>query len=228
MLCSSCGRENDGDARFCQRCGAPLTQRPGADETRKIVTVVFTDVAGSTALGDRLDPESLRRLLWRWFDVAQETLERHGGTVEKFIGDAVVAMFGVPAAREDDALRAVRAAHELATRLDSLNADVERDHGVRLSTRTGVNTGEVIVGGGAGDQRLATGDAVNVAARLEGHARAGEVVIGETTRAALGSGAQVEDLGELPVKGRTGHVRAFLLRALAPEGRERDQGLKHQ
>ena len=103
MICGSCGRANDGDARFCAGCGAPLAPRPGGAETRKVVTVVFTDVAGSTALGERLDPESLRRVMWRYFDTMQATLERHGGTVEKFIGDAVVAVFGVPSVHEDDA-----------------------------------------------------------------------------------------------------------------------------
>ena len=115
-------------------------------ETRKVVTVVFTDVAGSTALGERLDPESLRRVMWRYFDAMQATLERHGGTVEKFIGDAVVAVFGVPAVHEDDALRAVRAAFEMREALERVNENLEREYGVRIATRTGVNTGEVIVG----------------------------------------------------------------------------------
>src|SRR6187455_588471 len=132
------------------------------DEVRKVVTVVFADVAGSTALGEQLDPESLRRVMWRYFDAMQAALQRHGGTVEKFIGDAVVAVFGVPAVHEDDPLRAVRAAAEIGESLEALNVELERDHGVRISTRTGVNTGEVIAGGGARDQQLATGDAVNV------------------------------------------------------------------
>ena len=115
MVCASCGRENAADARFCEACGAPLDAGRAA-ETRKVVTVVFTDVAGSTALGERLDPESLRRVMWRYFDAMQAALERHGGTVEKFIGDAVMAVFGVPAVHEDDALRAVRAAFEMRER----------------------------------------------------------------------------------------------------------------
>ena len=110
------------------------------------MTVVFTDVAGSTALGERLDPESLRRVMWRYFDAMQAVLERHGGTVEKFIGDAVMAVFGVPAVHEDDALRAVRAAFEMRGALERLNDELEREHGVRIATRTGVNTGEVIAG----------------------------------------------------------------------------------
>ena len=167
VLCSACGRENLADARFCQACGAPITAGSDHPEERKVVTVLFTDVAGSTALGERLDPELLRRVMWRYFDAVQAVLERHGGVVEKFIGDAVMAVFGIPAVREDDALRAVRAASELGERLAVLNAELESEHGVVILTRTGINTGEVIVGGGAGDQKLATGDAVNVAARLD-------------------------------------------------------------
>ena len=110
------------------------------------MTVVFTDVAGSTALGERLDPESLRRVMWRYFDAMQPILERHGGTVEKFIGDAIVAVFGVPAVHEDDALRAVRAAGEMREALELVNESLAAEYGVRIATRTGVNTGEVIVG----------------------------------------------------------------------------------
>src|SRR3954470_11145031 len=146
MVCSSCGRENDADARFCGACGAQLDDRPAELETRKVVTVVFTDVVDSTALGERLDPESLRRVMWRYFDAMQATLERYGGTVEKFIGDAIVAVFGVPAVHEDDALRAVRAVFEMRELLDRVNEHLSRDYGVRIVTRTGVNTGEVIVG----------------------------------------------------------------------------------
>jgi class 3 adenylate cyclase len=167
MTCPNCGRENETDARFCVACGAGLALSAREAEARKVVTVLFTDVAGSTALGEQLDPELLRRVMWRYFETVQGVLERYGGTVEKFIGDAVMAVFGVPAVHEDDPLRAVRAAAEIGESLQALNAELERDHGVRISTRTGVNTGEVIVGGGSRDQKLATGDAVNVAARLE-------------------------------------------------------------
>ena len=117
MVCGACGRENAAGARFCDACGAPLTAVTPDAAARKVVTVLFTDVAGSTALGERLDPELLRRVMWRYFDTVQGVLEEHGGTVEKFIGDAVMAVFGVPSVREDDALRAVRAASELGGRL---------------------------------------------------------------------------------------------------------------
>src|SRR4051812_20709807 len=146
MVCGSCGRANNGDARFCAACGAQLDPEPTDVETRKVVTVVFTDVVDSTALGERLDPESLRRVMWRYLNEMQATLERYGGTVEKFIGDAIVAVFGVPAVHEDDALRAVRAVFEMRELLDRVNEHLSRDYGVRIVTRTGVNTGEVIVG----------------------------------------------------------------------------------
>ncbi|MGZ4390347.1 MAG: adenylate/guanylate cyclase domain-containing protein, partial [Gaiellaceae bacterium] len=133
MVCPACARENAADARFCAFCGSALAA--AEPEARKIVTILFTDVAGSTALGERLDPELLRRVMWRYFETVQAVLERHGGTVETFIGDAVMAVFGVPAVREDDALRAVRAASEFGDALRALNAELERDHGVAIATR---------------------------------------------------------------------------------------------
>jgi len=111
--CPNCGEENPGKARFCWSCGAPLPEAAPVQEVRKTVTVVFTDVTGSTAMGERLDPESLRRVMTRYFDEMQTVVERHGGTVEKFIGDAVMAVFGVPTLHEDDAMRAVRAAWDM-------------------------------------------------------------------------------------------------------------------
>ena len=110
LVCASCGVENREGARFCDSCGASLSEAAPAREVRKIVTVLFCDVTGSTALGERIDPESLRRVMSRYFETAKTVVERHGGTVEKFIGDAVMAVFGVPTVHEDDALRAVRAA----------------------------------------------------------------------------------------------------------------------
>src|SRR5512141_83225 len=115
-----------------------------AGERRKTVTLLFADVTGSTALGERLDPEALRRVMGRYFDEMAAVIERHGGTVEKFIGDAVMAVFGIPQLHEDDALRAVRAADGMRAALERLNLDLERDHGVGLAARTGVNTGEVV------------------------------------------------------------------------------------
>src|SRR5436189_3043130 len=135
---------------------------------RKTVTVLFCDVTGSTALGESLDPERLQGLLARYFERMKGIVESHGGTVEKFIGDAVMAVFGVPQVHEDDALRAVRAAVEMRDALPELG----------VQARIGVNTGEVVTGT---EERLATGDAVNVAARLEQNAGAGEVLLGPET-----------------------------------------------
>jgi len=175
--CPSCGVESRDEARFCDACGAALAAEP-AREARKTVTVLFCDVTGSTQLGEQLDPESLRRVMARYFEVAKDVIERHGGAVEKFIGDAVMAVFGVPAVHEDDALRAVRAAAELRDALGGLNAELAESYGTRLELRTGVNTGEVVTGT---EERLATGDAVNVAARLEQAAQPGEVLLGNET-----------------------------------------------
>src|SRR5215217_3343705 len=176
-VCKTCGAENRPGARFCDSCGAPLAAAPSR-EVRKTVTVFFSDVTGSTALGERVDPETLRRVMSRYFEAARAALERHGGTVEKFIGDAVMAVFGIPQAHEDDALRALRAAVELRESMHVLNAELERDHGVSLEARIGVSTGEVVAGT---EERLATGDAVNVAARLEQAAAPGEILVGEQT-----------------------------------------------
>ena len=177
LICPACGEENPPRFRLCGFCGTPLQQAAAPVEVRKTVTILFTDVAGSTALGERLDPESLREVMGRYFDVMRAAIERHGGTVEKFIGDAVMAVFGLPQAHEDDALRAVRAALDMRAGLDELNIALERDYGVTMANRTGVNTGEVVTDEGAGNQRLATGDAVNVAARLEQAAPAMETLL---------------------------------------------------
>jgi class 3 adenylate cyclase len=160
-----------------------------ASEARKTVTVVFCDVAGSTGLGEQLDAEALRRVLASWFGEASTALERHGGVVEKFIGDAVMAVFGIPQAHEDDALRALRAAFDLRARIERLNATLRPDLGVTLETRIGINTGEVVTGT---DERLVTGDAVTVAARLEQEAQPGEILIGDATYEMAREAVEVE------------------------------------
>src|SRR5919198_3318656 len=186
-------------------------------EARKVVTVLFTDVAGSTALGDRLDPELLRSVMWRYFETVQAALERHGATVEKFIGDAVMAVFGVPLVREDDALRAVRAAVEIRARLRTLNDELAAEHDVEIEIRTGVNTGEVIVGGDAPDQKLATGDAVNVAARLEQAAAPGEVLLGRATYTAVSDLVHAEAAPSVDAKGKSEPLIAYRLVGLRPD-----------
>lgn len=213
MLCGSCGRANPSEARFCQACGAALAARAADGAVRKTVSVVFIDLVGSTALGEQLDPESLRTVMARYFDTVRAALECHGATVEKYIGDAVMAVFGVPVVREDDALRAVCGAAEVRDALARLNDELDREHAVRLQVRTGINTGEVVVGGtgSAPDQRLATGDAVNVAARLQQAARPGDVYLGEQTQAAVRGAALLEALPPLPAKGKREPLRAWRL-----------------
>jgi class 3 adenylate cyclase/tetratricopeptide (TPR) repeat protein len=210
LTCNRCGRENPDSARFCSSCGAALTA-DRVREARKVVTVLFADVTGSTALGERLDPESLRRVMGRYFEEMSDVLERHGGTVEKFIGDAVMAVFGIPTLHEDDALRALRAASAMRDRLHALNEELEADFGVALEARIGVNTGEVVTGEGAGDQRLATGDAVNVAARLEQAAAPGEVLLGERTLELVRDAVAVEPVEPLSLKGKSDVVAAHRL-----------------
>jgi class 3 adenylate cyclase/tetratricopeptide (TPR) repeat protein len=207
-VCASCGRENPEDAGFCNGCGASLKAAAAPRAQRKTVTVLFCDVTGSTAMGERLDPESLRQVMRRYFDAARKVIEQHGGTVEKFIGDAVMAVFGVPVLHEDDALRAVRAAVGLRDALAALNTELERDYGTTVTVRTGVNTGQVVTGT---EERLATGDAVNLAARLEQAAAPGEIVIGAETWRLVRNAVSVEPLAPLELKGKSLPVSAYRL-----------------
>jgi len=203
--CAHCGDENPDTAKFCNECGTAFAA-PERREQRKTVTVLFCDVSGSTALGERVDPEALRAIMGRYFDVARAAIERHGGTVEKFIGDAVMAVFGIPVVHEDDALRAVRAALEV------------RD-AVEIDIRIGVNTGEVVT---SGADTLATGDAVNVAARLEQAAGTGEVLLGEQTYALVRDAVDAELLPPLAAKGKAEPLTAYRLRAVTGAPQRRD------
>ena len=219
LICAICGRDNPEGARFCNDCGAALATVTPQREVRKTVTVLFCDVTGSTALGESTDPEAVRAMLARYFERMKTIVESHGGAVEKFIGDAVMAVFGIPVAHEDDALRACRAAVEMRDALPDL--------GIR--GRIGVNTGEVVAGT---EERLATGDAVNVAARFEQAAAPGEVLIGEATRALVRAAVVAEPVDPLTLKGKSKPVSAYRLLSVldAPErshasrfvGRERE------
>jgi class 3 adenylate cyclase/tetratricopeptide (TPR) repeat protein len=205
LTCPSCGRENPTDSRFCNACGAELAQpTPAGREYRKVVTLLFCDVVGSTALGESVDPEALRALLGRYFDRMQAIVERHGGSVEKFIGDAVMAVFGVPQLHEDDALRAARAAVEMRDALPEIG----------LEARIGLNTGEVVVGTG---ERLATGDAVNVAARLEQAAGRSEILLGPETARLVRDAVETEPTEPLQLKGKAEPIVAHRLIALHEE-----------
>jgi class 3 adenylate cyclase/tetratricopeptide (TPR) repeat protein len=180
-------------------------------EVRKTVTILFSDVVGSTSLGEQLDPESLRGVMSRYFDEMRAAIERHGGTVEKFIGDAVMAVFGVPTVHEDDALRAVRAASEMRDILRTLNEELSRDWRAHLEIRTGINTGQVVATDPSTDQTFVTGDAVNVAARLEQAAEPGEILLGEETRSLVRDAVRVEPVDPLELKGKSERMPAFRL-----------------
>ncbi|MDP9269745.1 MAG: AAA family ATPase, partial [Chloroflexota bacterium] len=212
IRCPNCGEENPERARFCLSCGTALPDAVAAPKaSRKTVTVVFADVTGSTALGERLDPESLRNLMSRYFDAARRVMERHGGTVEKFIGDAVMAVFGIPALHEDDALRAVRAAAELRDAVATLSVELVQERGVEFAVRIGVNTGEVVVGDPGSSQTLVTGDPVNVAARLEQAAKPGEILLGAPTHQLVRDAVTVEPVAAMRLKGKTDAVPALRL-----------------
>jgi class 3 adenylate cyclase/tetratricopeptide (TPR) repeat protein len=214
--CPACGKENPEEARFCLACGSSLDAEPSPREVRKTVTILRCDVTGSTSLGEQLDPESLRRVMSRLFDEMGAVIESHGGTVEKFIGDAVMAVFGVPQAHEDDALRAVRAAAEMRDRMKTLNDELERDRGVRLALRTGVTTGEVVAGDPSTRQTFVTGDPANVAARLEQSAEPDEVLLGEQTYALVRSAVEAAPLPPLQVKGKAQPLQTWRLLRVLP------------
>jgi class 3 adenylate cyclase/tetratricopeptide (TPR) repeat protein len=203
-ICPSCGAENPAGFSFCGSCGTALIEAVPAREVRKTVTVLFCDVVGSTALGERVDPEPLRRLMGNYYEQMRAIVERHGGTVEKFIGDAVMAVFGVPQAHEDDALRAVRASAEMQAAALLLE----------LGIRIGINTGEVVTGEG---ETLVTGDAVNVAARLEQAAAPGETLIGSETRGLVRDAVETEATEPLELKGKADPLQAHRVLVVDPD-----------
>jgi class 3 adenylate cyclase/tetratricopeptide (TPR) repeat protein len=211
VRCLACGEENPARFRLCGFCGAALAPSSPARETRKTVTVLFTDVTGSTALGEQLDPESLRDVMGRYFASMRQVIERHGGTVEKYIGDAVMAVFGVPVSHDEDALRAARAAAEMREALDRLNVGLRRERGVSLEARTGINTGSVVVGTGGPGEAIVVGDAVNVAARLQTAAAPGEIVIGSATHALVRDAVVVGPASSIELKGKAEPVVAYRL-----------------
>jgi class 3 adenylate cyclase/predicted ATPase len=218
--CPHCGAPNRNDARFCASCGlalgadAPAAADPvttAASAERRLVTVLFTDLVGFTSLAEDRDPEAVRELLSRYFDTATEIVTLHGGTVEKFIGDAVMAVWGTPTAHEDDAERAVRAALELVDAVSTLHPN--------LQARAGLLTGQAAVTLGATNQGMVAGDLVNTAARLQGIAEPGTVLVGEATRRASESAIVFEPIGESSLKGKTSPVPAWkALRVVAQRG----------
>jgi len=181
-----------------------------------MVTVMFVDVAGSTALGERLDPEAVQRLMARYFSTTRSIIERHGGTVEKFIGDAVMAVFGIPRLHEDDALRAVRAAADLLPAVASLDREIGATHGVTIEVRVGIDSGQVIATDPSSGDPFATGEAVNSAARLEQEAAPSEVLLGDTTYRLVRDAVTVEAIPPLNAKGKSVPIAAHRLVAVRP------------
>jgi len=218
LICPSCSEENPPKFRLCGYCGAALSGAAAAPvplpvrEMRKTVTIVFSDLKDSTALGERIDTEALHEVKERYFSTMAAEIAHHGGKVEKYIGDAIMAVFGLPKAHEDDALRAVRAAQGMRVALDKLNLGLRERYGVALANRTGINTGEVVANDDpTADQKLATGDTVNVAARLEQAAPVGHIYLGESTWRLVRDAVEVETVEPLALKGKTERVAAYRL-----------------
>lgn len=211
--CAACGASLTPDVRFCSACGTAVESRPAArsGDERKLVTVLFADVTGSTSLGERLDPERLRDVLATYFDAMRAEIEAEGGTVEKFIGDAIMAVFGVPQGHEDDPARALRAGRRMLGRLDAVNDELRRIHDVALDIRVGVHTGDVLAATDIvpGDP-MVTGDVVNTAARLQTAAQPGQMVASaRTVRSAPGS--RWTAMPALELKGKTESVEAVIV-----------------
>jgi class 3 adenylate cyclase/tetratricopeptide (TPR) repeat protein len=210
--CASCGQFAAEGARFCPGCGARLDSGSSTPQlARKTVTVVFSDVSGFTALGEKLDPESVHEVMGRFFTEMAAVIERHGGVVEKFIGDELMALFGVPVVHEDDAVRAARAALEMRTRLEELNEELASRWDIRLTAHTGINTGEVVVGTLVSGEAVTYGDPVVVAQRLETAAAPGEILVGATTAELLHGHARLTSLAPLRLKGKSEPVQAWQL-----------------
>jgi class 3 adenylate cyclase len=203
--CEACGQTLPAAAHFCPSCGRPVTD-PGG-EMLKPVTVLFADVVSSTEQGETRHPEETRAMLGDFFSAMAAEIHAEGGAIEKFIGDAIMAVFGVPAAHEDDAQRAVRAARRMLARLDEWNAG--RD--AQMQIRIGVNTGDVLASGVAGHDLMVTGDAVNVAARLEHAAPAGGILLGERTAQAVRREFDLTSVGSLALRGKAEPVHAWLV-----------------
>jgi class 3 adenylate cyclase/tetratricopeptide (TPR) repeat protein len=214
LACPVCGEDNPDRFRYCGVCGAPLGGARDVD-VRKVVSAVFCDVVDSTGLGDRLDPESVRWVMGAYFNRVRSILERHGGTLEKFIGDAVFAVFGVPVVREDDALRAVTAAAEMSDSIAELAPQLIERFGIGIEVHIGVGTGEVVVPTADSDAAM-SGDILNIAARLEQAAAPGEILISENTFTLVRDAVRAEPLPALELKGKPHPVAAYRLLEVLP------------
>src|SRR6266581_3004698 len=218
--CGRCGRENADDASFCQACGLSLADDSSPEE-RKLVSVLFVDVVGSTSHAEQADPEDVRDRLRLFYETVRQQVERFDGTIEKFIGDAVVAVFGAPLAHGDDAERAVRCGLGALEAIAALSAETP---GLDLEARAAVNTGEAVVSIGTDHERgeaLATGDVVNTAARLQASAPPGRLVVGSETYRATRNVIRYAELEPVSAKGKADAVAAWLAveTSAAPAGR---------
>jgi class 3 adenylate cyclase/tetratricopeptide (TPR) repeat protein len=232
-LCASCGAEQDASAAFCSSCGAALEAggegRTGSDagghDERRVVSVLFADLAGSTAMGERLDPEDVRAVQSELFELINAEVERFGGVSEKFAGDAVLAVFGIPAAHEDDPERAVRAGLAVRDAFPAFAARVRARHGVDVGVRVGINTGEVVAGpdSAARGELMVSGDAVNVAARLQQQAAPGTVLVGERTGRASERAIEFAPAAAIAARGKEAPVTAQV--AVAPLARPVSRGI---
>jgi class 3 adenylate cyclase/tetratricopeptide (TPR) repeat protein len=234
VKCPSCGEENPPKFRLCGYCGAALATPAAAApprEVRKTVTLIFCDIKDSTSLGERVDAEALHEIKDRYFAALSGEIQRHGGRIEKYVGDAIMAVFGLPRAHEDDALRAVRAAMGMQAALAGVNEYLQRRFSISLANRIGVNTGEVVANDDPNaDQKLATGDAVNVAARLEAAAPANCIYLGELTYRLVRDAVRAEAVEPLELKGKAQRVPAYRLLSFRTRddeaaGRRRDTPL---
>jgi class 3 adenylate cyclase/tetratricopeptide (TPR) repeat protein len=209
-VCASCGQENPPIAKFCLACGSPLAEPEAPSEERRLITAVFTDVVGSTATAESMDPEDVHNRLQPYFELVRRELQHYGGTLEKYIGDAVVAMFGAPVAHEDDPERAVRAALAIRDRIHDLNAS---DDWLELSIRIGVNTGEALLVMGSNpslEYGMAAGDAINTAARIQSAAPIDGVMVGELTYQATREVIEYEDAEPIAAKGKSEPVPVWV------------------
>jgi len=227
VACARCGSANSPGTKFCGDCGAALVADPSLaaptappQAERRLVSVLFADLVGFTAASEGRDAEDTRELLTRYFDLARTTIERYGGTVEKFIGDAVMALWGAPVTHEDDAERAVRAALDLVGAIPTLDAS--------LRVRAGVLSGEAAVTLGAEGQGMVAGDLVNTASRIQSAAEPGTVLVGDATKRASEASITYDDAGEHALKGKAEPLRLWqALRVVAgARGSLRASGLE--
>ncbi len=232
-LCPACGSEQPSSAVFCSACGTALVddaQRGGGAgerQERRIVTVLFADLAGSTALSEQLDPEDVRDLQGELFALLHAEVERFGGTTEKFVGDAILAVFGIPQTHEDDAERAVRAALAAHDHFTAFAESVRSRYGAEVGLRIGVNTGEVVASreAAARGELMVSGDAVNVAARLQQGAKPGEVLVGDRTHAATNRAVSYGPRSEIDARGKEEQLSAWAALATLGEPAARTAGL---